>query len=124
MRTPLRTVRGLGSAKSGTTAFWRQRLTAVANIPLILFLIVLIVSLAGADHAAVVARLGSPIIAVLTVAAIISVAVHMRIGMQVIIEDYIHSDGTKVALIIANTLFTVLVALIGIWSVLTISLGG
>jgi succinate dehydrogenase / fumarate reductase membrane anchor subunit len=123
MRTPLGRVRGLGPAGSGTGHFWTQRLTAVANVPLILALVVLIVTLAGSSHAAVVATLGRPVIAILLLAAILSVVVHMRIGMQVIIEDYVQGEGTKIALLIANTFFSIGVGLAAAFAILRLSFG-
>jgi succinate dehydrogenase / fumarate reductase membrane anchor subunit len=87
MSTSLGRVRGLGAAKSGTEHFWRQRLTAVANVPLFIF----------------------------------SVTTHMRIGMQVIIEDYVHDESAKLTLIMANTFFCVAIALASAFAILTIS---
>ena len=81
MRTPLNKVRGLGSAKEGTDHFWRQRVTALANIPLTLFLVVTIILLAGKDHATVAAYLGAPLAASAFAALIISATIHMRLGM-------------------------------------------
>jgi succinate dehydrogenase / fumarate reductase membrane anchor subunit len=118
MRTPLSKVRGLGSAKDGTDHFWRQRLTAVALVPLVIFFIFLVVSLTSAPYEVAVARIGSPIVAVLLLAAIIAGVVHMRIGMQVIIEDYVHGEGLKIAVLLCNTFFA---ALIGIASVLAVA---
>src|SRR5438270_7638840 len=111
MSTPLARVRGLGSAKSGTEHFWRQRLTAVANVPLTIGFVVIVVGLLGRNHAAVVQILGSPLVAVIVLLFIMSVTMHMRIGMQVIIEDYVHDEGIKLVLIMANTFFTIAVAL-------------
>jgi succinate dehydrogenase / fumarate reductase membrane anchor subunit len=121
MSTPLARVRGLGSAKSGTRAFWRQRLTAVANVPLSIAFVVIVVSLLGRNHAAVVQILGSPLIAVIMLLFIFSITTHMRIGMQVIIEDYVHDEGAKLLLLMANTFFTVAVGLAAAFAVLMLS---
>lgn len=123
MRTPLGRVRGHGSAHEGTGHFWRQRLTALANIPLVVFLVWLVVSLNGASHGEVVARLSSPFVAVLLVLTVISVAYHMRIGMQVVIEDYVHGRA-KLALLILNTFFAVLVAAVSVFAILKLAFGG
>jgi len=123
MRTPLRQVRGLGSSKSGTEHFWHQRLTAMANIPLTIGFVVVVASLMGRNHAAVVQILGSPLVAVLMLLFILSASIHMRIGMQVIIEDYVHDDFAKFALLIANTFFAVVVALASAFAILKLSFG-
>src|SRR2546425_13166088 len=121
MSTPLARVRGLGSAKSGTEHFWRQRLTAVANIPLTIAFVVIVVALLGRNHAAVVQILGSPLVAVILLLFILSITIHMRIGMQVIIEDYVHDEGTKLVLLLANTFFAVAVGLVSTFAVLMLS---
>ena len=121
MSTPLGRVRGLGAAKSGTQHFWRQRLTAVANVPLTIAFILIVVGLLGRNHAAVVQILGSPLIAVIMLLFILSVTTHMRIGMQVIIEDYVHDESTKLILVMANTFFTVAVALASAFAILMLS---
>ena len=123
MRTPLRQVRGLGSAKSGTQHFWHQRLTAMANIPLTIGFVVVVASLMGRNHAAVVQILGSPFVAVLMLLFILSATIHMRIGMQVIIEDYVHDDFAKFTLLIANSFFTIVVALTSAFAILKLSFG-
>ena len=92
-RTPLARVRGLGSAKSGPEHFWLQRLTAVANLILVAFLIWLVVGLISADHATVKRTLAQPYYAVPLLLLVLSGVVHMRLGMQTIIEDYVHSEG-------------------------------
>jgi succinate dehydrogenase / fumarate reductase membrane anchor subunit len=123
MRTPLKTARYLGSAKDGTEHFWRQRLTAVANIFLLSFLVWLIASLAGADYAAAKATLSNPLVDLALLCLILSATVHMRIGMQTIIEDYVHGEGVKIAALLLNTFFAVLVAVACIFAVVKLSLG-
>jgi succinate dehydrogenase / fumarate reductase membrane anchor subunit len=123
MRTPLKRARYLGSAKEGADHFWRQRMTAVSNIFLGLFLVWLLVSLVGADHATVKLKLGQPLIALPLLALLISVAVHMRLGMQTIIEDYVHSEGLKILALMLNTFVAVFVALAGIFAILKLSFG-
>jgi succinate dehydrogenase / fumarate reductase membrane anchor subunit len=123
MRTPLKTARYLGSAKDGTEHFWRQRVTAVANIFLLSFLVWLIASLAGADYAGAKATLSNPLVDLALLCLILSATVHMRIGMQTIIEDYVHGEGTKIAALLLNTFFAVLVAVACIFAVVKLSLG-
>jgi succinate dehydrogenase / fumarate reductase membrane anchor subunit len=123
MRTPLKTVRHLGSAREGTDHFWKQRLTAVANVFLGLFLVWLIASLAGADHAAVKAKLANPLISLAILALVVSGTVHMRIGMQTIIEDYVHGEAAKIVLLMLNTFYAVFIALACAYAVLKLSLG-
>lgn len=124
MRTPLKTVRHLGSARSGTQHFFRQRLTAIANIPLVLFFIVLVISLHGASHQEVVATIGAPWVAILLSLAVVSITYHMHLGMQVIIEDYIHREAAKYGLLIASTFFAILIAAASVFSILRISFIG
>ncbi|MFL6795997.1 MAG: succinate dehydrogenase, hydrophobic membrane anchor protein [Xanthobacteraceae bacterium] len=121
MSTPLARVRGLGAAKSGTGHFWRQRLTSVAGVPLTIAFVFIVVSLLGRNHAAVVQILGSPLVAIVMLLFILTICDHMRIGMQVIIEDYVHDEGPKLALIMANTFFTVVVGLACAFAILMLS---
>jgi succinate dehydrogenase / fumarate reductase membrane anchor subunit len=123
MRTPLARVRGLGSARSGTRHFWHQRVTALANVPLVIAFIVIVTSLLGRNHAAVVQILGSPVVAILMLLFILSVSYHMRLGMQVIIEDYVHAEGRKFLLLIANTFFAIAFALASAFAILKLSFG-
>ncbi len=124
LRTPLSKVRGLGSAKEGTDHFWRQRLTAIANVPLILFFLWTVISLNGASHKDVVAHLSSPIVAIVMLLVIISGIVHMKLGMQTIIEDYVHSDRTKIALLILNIFFAFTMGLGACFAILKLAFGG
>ena len=110
-RTPLARVRGLGSAHAGAEHFWRQRLTAVSNIFLASFLIWLVVTLAGADYATVKGTLAKPQIAIPLLLLVVSGLVHMRLGMQVIIEDYVHAEGRKIVALMLSSFFTFAVGL-------------
>ena len=123
LRTPLSRVRGLGSARSGTGHFWKQRLTALANVPLAICFIVIIARLAGADHPSAVAILSGPLTGILLLLFLLSGLVHMRIGMQVIVEDYVHEEGAKVLCLMLNTFFTVAVGLACVYAILKISFG-
>lgn len=124
MRTPLGRVRGLGSARDGTGHFWRQRLTAIANIPLTLFFIGLLVALNGAGHERVAAVLSNPFVALVLLLTVMSVLFHMRLGLQAVIEDYVHGEGAKIVLLIGNTFFTIIMGAAMIFSILKLALGG
>lgn len=124
MRTPLAKVRGLGSAREGTGHFWRQRLTAIANIPLILFFVGFLIALNGAGFAEVRAALANPFVALVLALVLVSGLTHMRVGMQVIIEDYVHAEGMKLALIALSTFFTIAVGVASIFALLKLAFGG
>ena len=123
MSTPLARVRGFGAAKSGSDHFWQQRLTAVANVPLTIAFVLIVVSLLGRNQAAAAQILGSPLVAMLMLLFIGSATYHMRIGMQVIIEDYVHSDVPKLALLMLNTFFAVVVGLTAAYAIFKLSFG-
>jgi succinate dehydrogenase / fumarate reductase, membrane anchor subunit len=123
IRTPLARVRGLGTARSGTRNFWRQRLTSVANIPLTIAVVVIVIMLLGRNQAAVAQILGSPLVAIIMLLFIGSTVIHMKIGMQVIIEDYVHDEITKIVLIMANAFFTIAVGLASAFGILKLSFG-
>jgi succinate dehydrogenase / fumarate reductase membrane anchor subunit len=122
MATPLKRVRGLGAAHRGTEAFWRQRMTAIANVPLVLFLILSIVTHIGAGYTEVHAYFARPLVALALLALVISAAIHMRIGLKEIIEDYVHG-GMRVVAILLVTFFTAGVGLASVLALLKISLG-
>jgi len=123
MRTPLSRVRGHGSAKSGTEHFWVQRLTAVANIPLVIFFVASVVALVGADYETVKAYLSMPIVSIMFLLLIGSGIYHMRLGMQVIIEDYVDGETAKLLVVIGNNFFSVLVGLACVYAVLKLGFG-
>ena len=123
MRTPLKNARNLGSAKDGTDHFWKQRLTAVANLFLGLYFVALVVCLVGSDYTTVRETLSSPWIALPLLALILSGMIHMRLGMQTIIEDYIHSEGSKLILLMLNTFFATAVGLACVFAILKMSFG-
>ena len=123
MRTPLGRVRHLGASHSGTGDFWRQRLTAVAMTVLIIPIVVIVMMLLGRNQAGAAQILGSLPIAVILILFIIASTWHMKIGMQVVIEDYVHNDKLKLASIIANNFFSFAVALASIYAIFKLSSG-
>ncbi|WP_084799638.1 succinate dehydrogenase, hydrophobic membrane anchor protein [Bradyrhizobium sp. Ai1a-2] len=123
MRTPLGRVRNLGASHSGTTDFWRQRLTAMAMTLLIVPVLFVILTLVGRNHAGAAQILGSLPIAIILLLFIVASAWHMKIGMQVVIEDYVHNEKLKLASIMANNFFCFVVALASIYALLKLSSG-
>ena len=123
MRTPLGRVRGLGSAKTGTEEFWLQRMTAIAGIPLTIAGLFLVISLTGRSYPAVKQILGSPLVAVLMILFILANVVHMKIGVQVVIEDYVPDKNQKFTLVILNTFFAWAIGLACVFAILKISFG-
>ena len=123
MRTPLARVRYLGASHSGTSDFWRQRVTAVAMVLLIVPVIVVVLMLIGSNQAGAKQIFSSLPIAIIMLLFIVTSAWHMKIGMQVVIEDYIHNEKLKLASIMANNFFTIVVALASIYAILKLSSG-
>ncbi len=121
--TPMRRVRGLGAARSGTGHFWHQRVTAVAGIPLSIALIVVVIALMGRSHAAVIQILGSPPVAVIMLLFILNTCYHMWIGMQEIIVDYVHEDKLKFLSLMGNTFFVFAVGFTCAFAILKLSFG-
>jgi succinate dehydrogenase / fumarate reductase membrane anchor subunit len=123
MRTPLGRVRNLGSSHSGTQDFWRQRLTAVAMTILIVPVVVIMLMLIGRNQAGAAQILGSLPIAIVLLLFIVASAWHMKIGMQVVIEDYVHNEKLKLASVMANNFFSIAVALASIYAIFKLSSG-
>ena len=123
MRTPLGRVRGYGSAKSGTGHFIHQRLTAIANIPLTIAAVLIVTYLIGHNQAAVAQILGWGPVAIVMLLFIISISYHMKIGMQVIIEDYVHDERAKYVLLILNAFVAIAVAFTSIYAILKLPFG-
>jgi succinate dehydrogenase / fumarate reductase, membrane anchor subunit len=123
MRTPLGRVRNLGASHSGTGDFWRQRLTAVAMTLLIIPVLVIIMMLIGSNQAGAKLVLGSLPVAIILILFIIASTWHMKIGMQVVLEDYVHSEKLKLAAIMANNFFCFAVALASIYAIFKLSSG-
>ncbi len=124
LRSPLGRAIGLGSAKEGVQHWWAQRVSAVALIVLGLWFVASLISLAGADRAAVVAWLHHPLPAILTVLLLIAVFYHAALGLQVVIEDYVHSEWLKLSTLVAMRLISIALAVAGIFAVLRIAFGG
>jgi succinate dehydrogenase / fumarate reductase membrane anchor subunit len=123
LRTPLARARGLGSARVGVHHWWAQRLTAIALIPLVVWFAISLVMMSGADYGAVRAWIGSPVVMVLLILTIAVGLHHGQLGLQVVIEDYVHGDGSKLALIVAVRFVAVLFGLAAIVAVLRIGFG-
>jgi succinate dehydrogenase / fumarate reductase membrane anchor subunit len=116
-------VRGLGSAKAGTTHFWHQRVTAIANIPLIIYLIYFFLSHLGAPRAAVVASIKNPFCAVALCLAMVSILWHMRLGLQTVVEDYVHAEGKKMTTLLAINFATFFMGAMVLYAILKMSFG-
>ena len=123
MRTPLARVKGLGASGHGVEQWWMHRMTAVSNVPLIVAFVVIVASLAGRSHADALRIVSNPLVAILLVLCFISVTNHMRLGMQIVIEDYVHDKGLKIAALMANNFFAAVIAVVCLFSVLKISFG-
>jgi succinate dehydrogenase / fumarate reductase membrane anchor subunit len=124
LQTPLGRARGLGSAKEGVSHWWTQRVTAIALVPLTLWFVVSLLGVAGADYETVVAWIARPFNTVLLIALLISTFYHAILGLQVIIEDYVHHEGTKVASLLVIKFLLVLLGGSAVLAVLRIAVGG
>ncbi|MBP0618214.1 succinate dehydrogenase, hydrophobic membrane anchor protein [Jiella mangrovi] len=120
-RTPLRRVRGLGSA-GGTEHFWQQRLTALANVVLITFFVILLLTLMNESYEGVREAFANPFVGIVMALVVFSATLHMKLGMQVIIEDYVHG-AAKLPLLILNTFFAIAVAAACLYAIVKMSFG-
>jgi succinate dehydrogenase / fumarate reductase membrane anchor subunit len=123
MRSPLGRAIGLGSAKEGVAHWWAQRITAIALVPLALWFVIAIIGLVGADLDAVQDWIGRPLPAILLVLLLIAMFYHVSLGLQVVIEDYIHAELAKLGLLIVVRLLCFAFAVAGIFAVLSMALG-
>jgi len=123
MRTPLARVRNLGSAHSGTKDFWYQRLTGIGMVLLIMPVLVIVMMLLGRNQAGAAQIIGSLPIAIIMLLFIVASAWHMKIGVQVVIEDYVHDEKLKLVAVILNNFFSIAVALASIYAILKLSSG-
>lgn len=121
LRTPLARVKGLGASGGGTEHWWLHRVTAVANVPLVLAFVIIVASVAGRPFAEASDIVARPLVAILLVLMIVSICVHMRLGVQTVIEDYVHDKGAKIAALVANTFFAVIIGAACLFSVLKIA---
>lgn len=124
LQSPLGRVRGLGSAKDGTHHWWMQRVTAVALVPLALWFAVAIIKMTGASHGEAITWVQSPFNAIMLLLLIVATFHHMQLGLQVVIEDYVHREGTKVVLILTEKLASFTLAVAAGFAVLKIAFGG
>lgn len=123
MRSPLGRVRGLGSAKSGSGHYWAQRLTAVGLVPLVLWFVISIIGLAGADFAVFQAWLGNPFNATLMLLLVLAGVWHGVLGVQTVVEDYVHTESSKWALLIGARLVGAFLAVFMAVSILKVAAG-
>ena len=123
LRTPIARARGLGSAKDGTRHWWMQRITAIALIPLSVWLVGSLVAIGAADHAETVHWIRSPAVSIALLLTIAALFHHAQLGMQVIIEDYVHAEWKKLTVLIAVKLLAITIAATAAFNVLKISLG-
>jgi len=124
MRSTLGRVRHLGSAKEGVHHWWMQRLTALALVPLTLWFVVSVASMAGMDHAAATAWIASPSVAIALVLLIGATFYHAQLGVQVVVEDYIHNEGLKLAVLVLVKFASIILSVAAIFAVLKIAFGG
>jgi succinate dehydrogenase / fumarate reductase, membrane anchor subunit len=123
MRTPLGRVRNLGASHSGTSDFWLERITGVALALLTLPVVIVVMMLLGRNQAGAAQILGSPLVAITLLLFVIASVWHMKIGMQVVIEDYVHAEKVKLVTIMANNFFCFAVALASIYAIFKLSSG-
>lgn len=122
IRTPRARVRGLGASGHGADHWWFQRVTAAANAPLMIAFVIIVAMMAGRPYPEAVALMGHPLVAIILILAVLSVTLHMRVGMQVVIEDYVHDKALRFAALFANTFYAVIVAVACLYAILRVGL--
>ena len=123
LRAPLATARGLGSAKEGTHHFWNQRLTAIVLVPMTLWIMVSLVRMTNVDYATVTQWIAAPLNAVLLLIFLLALFYHALLGVQVVIEDYIHTEWQKIACLILVKFTILLTGLTSVLAVIKVFLG-
>ena len=123
MRTPLARAKGLGASGHGVEHWWLHRMTAVSNVPLVISFVIIVAVLAGRPHAEALSIVSHPVVAILLTLCIVSVTNHMRLGLQIPIEDYVHQKGWKLVALIANNFFAVAIAVVCLFSIAKIAFG-
>jgi succinate dehydrogenase / fumarate reductase, membrane anchor subunit len=123
LRTPLGNALGLGSAKEGVQHWWLQRVTAVALVPLTLWFVAALVAHLGADHASAVVWLGAPLTAIAMILLVVATFVHTALGLQVVIEDYVHHEATKIASLVLVRLACWALGAAALFAVLRVAFG-
>jgi succinate dehydrogenase / fumarate reductase membrane anchor subunit len=124
MRTPLGKVRGLGSARSGTDHFWKVRTTSVVLVPLVLFYIVFLIMYVGRPYSEVIGALANPFVATINALTLVATIIHMRLGMEEVIQDYVHSEAVKLLLLVLNAAFSLLIGGLCLIAALKIAFAG
>jgi succinate dehydrogenase / fumarate reductase membrane anchor subunit len=123
MRTPLGKVRGLGRGAGGTTAFWHERVSGIALLPLTIVFVLVLLSMRGATTAEAFEILANPFVSIVMIATVVVTAWHMKLGMQVIIEDYVHHEPLRLLSLMANSFVSAFVGLAGTFALLKIAFG-
>ena len=122
MRSPLARVRGLGSAKEGVAHWWAQRMTAVALVPLVIWFVASVCAMAGADYASVREWIGTPLVSILLVLLTVAVFHHAQLGLQVVLEDYVHTEWLKIASIALVKFAAIALGVAVVFSIVKIAL--
>ena len=123
MKTSISRIRGLGAAHHGVEHWYTHRLSAIANAPLVIAFVIIVASVAGRPWPEAIRIVSNPFVAILLALLVISVTYHMRLGLQTVVEDYVHERMLKFAAGIANTFFAVAIAAVSLFSILKIAFG-
>ncbi|HEY2400309.1 MAG TPA: succinate dehydrogenase, hydrophobic membrane anchor protein [Steroidobacteraceae bacterium] len=124
LRSPLGTVVGLGSAKSGVHHWWLQRLTSIALVPLTIWFTVSLASLSSLDHVTVVAWMAQSWTALLLVLLVLVATYHSQLGVRVVVEDYVHNTGLRTVTLVTLTFLHAFLAVAGVFAILKVAFGG